>query len=280
LSTYKHIEIQGHRGARGLFPENTITAFIEAVKLGVDGIEMDVVISKDHQVVVSHEPWMSSLYCTKPNGEAVQKELEETYNLYQMNYTEIAQFDCGIRGNVLFPSQQKIAERKPLLSEVIEAIEAYTTNNQLPPIKYFIEIKTEINGDHLFHPEPETFVTLVYEELKKYNILSRTILMSFDVRILQALKYIKTTVPLSYLIENTDSLDVNLERLGFIPDIYAPEFILINDQLISDLQRKNIRLITWTVNEPEDMKRLMTMGVTTLITDYPNKAINLQNQLP
>ena len=87
---------------------------------------MDVVISKDYQVVVSHEPWMSALYCTKPNGEAVEKELEEAYNLYQMNYTEIAQFDCGIRGNVLFPSQQKMAARKPLLSEVIKAVETTT----------------------------------------------------------------------------------------------------------------------------------------------------------
>lgn len=277
---HQHIEIQGHRGARGLFPENTISTFIEALKLGVDGIEMDVVISKDHQVVVSHEPWMSGLYCTKPNGELVEKELEESYNLYQINYAEITQFDCGIRGNALFPSQQKIAERKPLLSEVIEAVEAYITTHNLPSIKYSIEIKTEINGDHLFHPEPATFVKLVYEELKKYNILSRTILMSFDVRILQALKHIKVIVPLCYLIENTDSLDVNLERLGFTPDIYGPEFIVINEQLITDLQRKNIRLITWTVNEPEDMKHLIAMGVTTLITDYPNKAINLLKQLP
>ena len=280
MSNHQHIEIQGHRGARGLFPENTITAFIEAVKLGVDAIEMDVVISKDHQVVVSHEPWMSALYCTKPNGEAVEKELETTYNLYQMNYAEIAQFDCGIRGNVLFPYQQKIAERKPLLSEVIKAVEAYTTTHHLPAVKYSIELKTEINGDHLFHPEPETFVKLVYEELQAYTILSRTILMSFDVRILQALKHIRATVLLSYLIENTDSLEVNLQRLGFTPDVYGPEFIVINEQLILDLQRKNIKLITWTVNEPEDVKRLIAMGVTTLITDYPHKAINLLKQLP
>ena len=99
-------------------------------------------------------------------------------------------------------------------------------------------------------------------------------------RILQALKHIRVTVPLSYLIENTDSLEVNLQRLGFAPDIYAPEFILINEQLILDLQRKNIKLITWTVNELEDMTRLIAMGVTTLITDYPNKAINLLKQLP
>ena len=70
---HQHIEIQGHRGARGLFPENTISAFLEAVKWGVDGIEMDVVISRDHQVVVSHEPWMSAIYYTKPNGEVVEK---------------------------------------------------------------------------------------------------------------------------------------------------------------------------------------------------------------
>ena len=280
MSTHQHIEIQGHRGARGLFPENTISAFLEAVKWGVDAIEMDVVISKDHQVVVSHEPWMSALYCTKPNGEAVEKELEESYNLYQMDYAEIAQFDCGIKGNELFPTQQKIAARKPLLSEVIKAVEKYTITHNLPAIKYSIEIKTEINGDDLFHPAPETFVHLVYEEIKNHSILNRTIIMSFDVSILQALKRMQVAVPLSYLIENTDSLSVNLDRLGFIPAIYGPEFILITDQLISDLKNKNITLITWTVNEPEDMTRLIDMGVTTLITDYPNKAINLLKQRP
>ncbi len=274
MTNPKHIYIHGHRGARGLFPENTITAFIEAVKLGVDALEMDVVISKDNQVVVSHEPYMNALFCSTPNGTAIDSHFEKEHNLYYMTYEQIKQYDCGKRGNELFPQQKKVAEHKPLLSEVVKAVDAFTRLNNLPPIHYNIEIKSELEDDDIFQPMPVTFVNLVYDELIKLKILPRTILQSFDVRILQTLKQKDSTLTLSYLVENTDSLEINLQRLGFIPTIYAPEFILINEQLISDLKHKNIKLITWTVNEVDDMKRLINMGVETLITDYPDKAIS------
>lgn len=279
MTNPKHIYIHGHRGARGLYPENTITAFIEAVKLGVDALEMDVVISKDNQVVVSHEPYMNALFCATTDGTAIDSHSEKQHNLYRMTYDQIKQYDCGMMGNKLFPQQQKIAEHKPLLSEVVKAVDAYTQLNNLPPIHYNIEIKSELQDDDLFQPTPVVFVNLVYDELIKLKILPRTILQSFDVRILQALKQKDLTLTLSYLVENTDSLEINLKRLGFTPNIYAPEFILINEQLISDLKNKNIKLITWTVNEIDDMKHLINMGVETLITDYPDKAINyIQNE--
>jgi len=279
LNNPKHIYIHGHRGARGLYPENTITAFIEAVKLGVDALEMDVVISKDNQVVVSHEPYMNALFCSTPDGTAIDSHSEKEHNLYYMTYEQIKQYDCGTRGNMLFPQQQKLAEHKPLLSEVVKAVETFTRLNNLPPIHYNIEIKSELQDDGIFQPIPVTFVNLVYDELIKLKILPRTILQSFDVRILQALKQKDSGLTLSYLVENTDSLEINLQRLGFKPTIYAPEFILINEQLISDLKNKNIKLITWTVNEVDDMKRLINMGVETLITDYPDRAANyIQNE--
>src|SRR6218665_561037 len=85
--------IHGHRGCRGLYPENTITAFIEAAKLGVDALEMDVVISGDGEVVVSHEAWMNPLFCTQPNGAPVENDPAK-YNLYRMSYNRIRQYDC------------------------------------------------------------------------------------------------------------------------------------------------------------------------------------------
>jgi glycerophosphoryl diester phosphodiesterase len=275
----QHIYIHGHRGARGLYPENTITAFIEAVKLGVDAIEMDVVISKDNQVVVSHEPYMNALFCSTPDGIAIDSHSEKQHNLYHLTYAQIKQYDCGKRGNELFPQQKKVSEHKPLLSEVVKAVDVYTQLHNLLSIHYNIEIKSELEDDAIFQPTPVTFVNLVYDELIKLKILPRTILQSFDVRILQALKIKDTTLTLSYLVENKDSLEINLDRLGFMPNIYAPEFILINEQLISELKNKNIKLITWTVNEINDMKRLINMGVETLITDYPDKAITyIQNE--
>jgi len=272
------IEIQGHRGARGLFPENTLTSFLEAIKIGVKVIELDVVISKDQKIVVSHEPFMNPIFCSTPDGSFVNSQSEKEFNLFQMDYYEIAKFDCGSRGNYLFPNQIKIKEHKPLLADVVKLIETYTIENNLPAVTYNVEIKSLPEGDDIFHPKPELFVKLVCKEINSLNISGRFILQSFDVRILKELKKTNPNFPISYLVENTNSLTENLQLLGFTPDIYAPEFILITESMITELKKKQIRLITWTVNEIEDMKRLISMGVTTLITDYPDRAINLIKQ--
>lgn len=273
MITLQPLDIQGHRGARGLYPENTLTAFLEAVKLGTHTLEMDVIISKDVKVVVSHEAWMNPVFCSKPNKQAVEPDAKIRYNLYNMTYEEIKQFDCGRILNPQFPFQKKIASYKPLLSEVIQAIDAHTTQHNLPPIKYNIEVKTEPVSDGIFNPDAITFVNHVYEIVK--TMLDRIILQSFDVDILKAIKLKDSSITLSLLVENTDSLQANLNQLGFIPDIYGPEFILITPELISQLKVLNIKLIPWTVNEISDMKRLIEMGVDGLITDYPDRLINL-----
>jgi len=92
-------DVQGHRGARGLKPENTIEAFITALDLGVTTIEMDLAVTKDKQLVVSHEPWMSAEICTAPAGNSFTTREEKKYNIYQMTYAEVKQFDCGMKGN-------------------------------------------------------------------------------------------------------------------------------------------------------------------------------------
>jgi len=271
----KQIDIQGHRGARGLYPENTITSFIEAVNLGVNTLEMDVVISKDLQVVVSHEPWMNEIFCTRPDGKEVEANSKEKYNLYKMTYAEIATYDCGIRGNIEFPLQEAVSERKPLLSEVIEKVEAYISENGLPPVKYNIEIKSEEGGDGIFNPAPKKFVELVYAEVKKQNIIYRINLQSFDVRILQEIKKIDTSISISLLVENEDGFEINMKRLGFVPTTYSPDFNLVTEELVKSVRDKKMKLIPWTVNETKDMKRMIAMGVDGIITDYPDRAIDV-----
>lgn len=275
MPQFKHIQIHGHRGARGLFPENTITAFIEAVKLGVRTLEMDVVISKDLKVVVSHEEWMNEVFCLQPNGNDIEINSKQKYNLYQMPYAEIALYDCGSKANPEFPNQKNNPEHKPLLSEVINAVETYTKNNHLPGVIYNIEIKSELAGDTIFHPTPSAFVKLVLNELDFHLINNRYILQSFDVRILQEIKKLRSDITIGLLIENKDSLQTNLDNLGFIPNMYNPEFPLVTVELIKELHHKNIQIIPWTVNEIADMKTLITMGVDGIITDYPNRAIEL-----
>ena len=121
-------DIQGHRGARGLKPENTIPAFITALDSGVTTLEMDVVITKDKEVIVSHEPWMSSAICADPLGKAISEKEEKKHNIYKMTYEQVKGFDCGMRGNLRFPEQEKMQSVKPRLIEVIIAAENHIKN--------------------------------------------------------------------------------------------------------------------------------------------------------
>ncbi len=269
------IQVYGHRGARGYFPENTITAFLEALKTGVDFLELDVVISKDHKIVVSHEPWMNELFCAKENGQLVENNSREKYNLYKMPYSEIATFDCGKNGHPQFPLQKKITEHKPLLSEVFEKTLAYAKANNLKAVNYNIEIKTEDGGDTIFQPPPAIFVDLVLAELKNKNMLDKCILQSFDARILNELRKKETSATLAFLVENNNDLENNLQKLNFVPDIYAPEFILVNETLVQQLRSKSIKLLTWTVNEITDIKKMIALKVDGIISDYPDRVIDL-----
>jgi len=236
---------------------------------------MDVVISADSKIVVSHEPWMNPAFCLKPNGEQIEINSKEKYNLYKMSYQEIARFDCGINANPDFPLQKSVAEHKPLLSEVIKKVDAYTKENNLLDIKYNIEIKSEPAEDNIFNPEPAKFVELVYAEIEKQNIIGRTILQSFDVRILQEIRKKNKEIKMALLVENNFGLKKNLDLLGFLPDIYAPEYILATSELVKKLHSLKIKLIVWTVNEIDEMKKLIAMSVDGIITDYPDRAIGL-----
>jgi glycerophosphoryl diester phosphodiesterase len=268
-------DLQGHRGARGLKPENTIPAFIAALDYGVTTIELDVVITKDRQVIVSHEPWISAEICLKADSTAVTKAESKAFNIYQMDYSQVLGFDCGSRGNDRFPEQEKIIARKPLLMEVIAAVEDHIKNHLAYEVDYNIEIKSAKSDDNKFHPTPEVFSDLVYEVINQYLPMERVVIQSFDFRVLKYWKKKYPTVRLAALVENKNSIDANLKELGFSPSIYSPYFKLINQQKISSLQKKKIRVIPWTVNELEDMKKMKSWGVDGIITDYPNRAAEL-----
>jgi len=268
-------DLQGHRGARGLKPENTIPAFIAALDYGVTTIELDVVITKDKQVVVSHEPWISPEICLKPDSTPVTKAESKTFNIYQMDYSQVLGFDCGSRGNERFPEQEKIVARKPLLMEVIAVVEDHIKNHSAYEVDYNIEIKSAKSDDNKFHPTPEVFSDLVYQVISQYLPMERVVIQSFDFRVLKYWKKKYPTVRLAALVENKNSIETNLKELGFSPSIYSPYFKLIKQQNITALQKRKIRVIPWTVNEVEDMKKMKSWGVDGIITDYPNRAAEL-----
>lgn len=274
------IDIQGHRGCRALMPENTIPAFKKAIVLGVSTLELDVVISKDKKVVVSHEPYLSSEICLDLENKPIPKGKEKSYNLFQMNYDEIKKYDCGSKIHPRFPSQKKLKTYKPLLSEAIDFAENYTKEKNLKPIFYNIETKCLPEGDEIFHPKPKEFVELLMAVLKEKDILNRSIIQSFDVRTLKIIHQKFPKIKLALLVENNFSLEENLNRLGFLPDIYSPDFNLITKELVNKLKSKQIKLIPWTINEKADILKMLDYQVDGIISDYPDRVIELTKNLP
>lgn len=270
----RDFDLHGHRGARGLFPENSIEGFTMAVELFVNTVEMDVVISKDRKVVVSHEPWISSTICWGLDDRPVADG--KGLNIYKMTYDEVSNYNCGSQGHPEFPLQVKVATFKPLLSEVIIEVEADAASLEVAPLYYNIEIKSTPETDGAFHPAPQEYAELVLEVINNGGIHDRTIIQSFDVRALQQIKEMDASVPVALLIGESDGFEKDLERLGFTPEIYSPNFHLVNAQLVVACHRNGIRLIPWTVNEEEDMVRLLDLGVDGIITDFPDVALTLK----
>jgi glycerophosphoryl diester phosphodiesterase len=271
------MQVHGHRGCRGLMPENTLEAFQLALELGVDTLELDVCISKDLQVIVSHEPWFNHVFCTQPNGIPIDKRHEKSLNLYRMNYSEIQRFDCGLKPHPRFPEQQKLRTRKPLLQEVLTLAENFSKNK----IKYNIEIKYTKEGATVFHPDVATFSDLLIDLLEKNNVQTRTMIQCFDTDVLNYVHQVRPAQTLSYLVEEEGSITVHLKRLGFMPQVYSPDYTFLDQAEIETAHRLNIQVIPWTVNDPEDMQEMIALGVDGIISDYPDRLLKvLKKQYP
>lgn len=262
-------DYQGHRGCRGLMPENTIPAFLKAIDLHITTLEMDVVITKDQQVIVSHEPFFNHEITTKPDGSFIEEKDERNFNIYQMTYAETQRYDVGLKLHPRFPQQQKIAAHKPLLSDVIDTVESEVRLNYM---FYNIETKTKPETDGIFHPEPDVFVNLLMDVIKSKHIQNRVIIQSFDIRTLQYLHLKYPNICTALLIEDFDKkpFDLQLKDLGFVPTIYSPENSLVTVELVKACKNIGVKLIPWTVNEPNKIAELKAMGVDGIISDYPN----------
>ena len=262
---------QGHRGCRGLMPENTIPAMLKAIDLGVTTLEMDVVISKDKKVVVSHDPYFNENITTLADGKYLTKKEAATYLLYNMDYDSIKKFDVGKKPHPDFPRQEKVAAYKPLLSELIATCEAYVKQKGRT-MHYNIEIKSKPENDGKKHPPVEEFVDLAVSVIKAGGIDSRTTVQSFDPRALQVVHRKYPSMVTSLLMEGTDkrTLDEQLQQLGYTPKVYSPHFSLVTPELLQQCHQKGMKVIPWTVNSAEEIERLKKLGVDGIITDYPD----------
>ncbi len=215
--------IEGHRGTRGLMPENTIPSMKKAVDVGANVLEVDVQISKDGQVMVAHDPKLNPEITLLPNGEEITKEDADKYILHQMDYADIRKFDVGSKVNPAFPQQQKLKAYIPLLGELIDSVEQYAAAKGLPPVIYNIEIKADPAKDGVYQPAPAELVKRVMDVVHEKKIGSRFYLQSFDIRQIQEAHRQYPQVVTGFLTSDKNaSLEENLRRIGFLPDIYSP----------------------------------------------------------
>lgn len=263
---------QGHRGCRGLMPENTIPAMLNAVGLGVTTLEMDVSISKDKKVFLSHEPFFNHEITTKPDGGFIDEKSEKSFNTYKMNYADIIRYDVGMKPHARFPEQQKMKAVKPLLSDVFKAVKEYMMTARRPFPFYNIETKCLPATDNKYHPKPGEFVELLMKVIKENELEEQVIIQSFDFRTLQYLHKHYPKIKTAMLVEakSKSSFRKQMKDIGFTPDIYSPEFPLVLPKLIKDCHDLNMKIIPWTVNDKKKINALKKMGVDGVITDYPN----------
>jgi glycerophosphoryl diester phosphodiesterase len=263
-------ELEGHRGARGLLPENTIPSMRAAIDHGATMIELDVVISKDRKVVVSHDHIFHPQITTDPQGKYLTRKEAEKLPLYGMTYEEIRKFDVGLKPHAEFPQQQKIKAYKPLLEELIDSVEMYAKSKG-KRISYNVEIKSGEEGDGIKHPDVATFSELIMAVLQNKNVLDRLIIQSFDVRPLRHIHKNYPSIKLALLVGKSDNtLEEQINRLGFQPTTYSPVHPTVTKELVQQCHQRGMKIIPWTVNELAQMQKLVDMGVDGIISDYPN----------
>ena len=262
---------QGHRGCRGLLPENSIPAFLKALELGVTTLELDLAVSSDSQLIVSHEPWMNPDICMKADGSAVEKSEAESLLIWKMSVEEIQKCDCGSRGNPRFKDQKAMRTVKPTLRQVVEAVRKQADFLRKPMPFFNIEIKSQPDFDEKRTPSVLSFARLVFEEINALKIAKQSCIQSFDPRSLEAIHQLNPNQTTALLVENINGLSKNLKRLSFSPTIYSPYFLLISKKTVDSCHARNIKIIPWTVNEVSDIKAIVKMGVDGIITDYPDR---------
>lgn len=285
---------QAHRGGKSLYPENTIPAMKNALKMNVTTLEMDLAVTKDKKVILSHDAFLSPELITKPDGTYIPKDSGFYYKIYDMPYARIQTFDTGLKKLDRYPDQKKMKVQKPLFADVIDACEAYSRELKRPLPFYNIETKTRPFSDNIFHPEPGEFVDLIMNIILKKNIQDRVIIQSFDPRTLEIIHKQYPKIMTALLVERVDDKKIaqqqahfehipvekfreypnhlngvagDMKFLSFTPTIYSPDHPLVTSKLVQECHALGMKVIPWTVNTEERLKELKDMGIDGVISD-------------
>ncbi len=285
-------DLQGHRGARGLAPENTLAAFAKALEIGVTTIETDLAVTRDGVVVISHDPDLNPAL-VRVDGAWLAKRgpAIRTLTLEELKRYDVGQTDPSSPYGRQWPQQvARDGERFPTLAALFEL-----ASKAGKPVRFNLETKiTPTSGDAT--PDPETFARAVVEAIGKAGMTQRTTVQSFDWRTLAAVKRLAPEIATSCITAeggnfNTvkpDATGRSPWHAGIAPEdhggslpamaraagctLWSPNFASVTRARIEEARALGLAVLPWTVNEPADMARLIDWGVDGLITDYPDRA--------
>ena len=268
-----YVDLQAHRGGAGLMPENTVSAMKNALDLHVNTLEFDLQISSDGLVVVSHDNYFHSRYATRPDGTLVRKEEPKEY-LYTMPYDSIARYDVGLRPVDRWPEQKKIAEIKPLASDLIDFAEQYSTLQGLSAPRYNIEIKSRTGeGEGTLWPDYKEFCDKCMPLLLSKNLGDRLVVQTFDVRALEYIHEKWPEVELSYLTEDETEIATILSQISFKPRWWSPNYEVVTRENVAYCHALGIKVVPWTVDDPAEIRRMVDCGADAIISNYPDRLI-------
>jgi glycerophosphoryl diester phosphodiesterase len=254
--------IHGHRGARAVLPENTIPAFEYSIAEGVDVVELDLAVTKDNVLVISHDPFVNPVLCKDAPAKLAIREL---------TLEELQRFDCGALKNPLYPKQQPVPGTAiPTLGEV------FALSNRG---KFDFSIETKIFAKQpQLTPSPEEFAKLVFEIVTRHKLEDRVIVQSFDFRTLHAMKKLAPRMRLSALYEGQPKSFAGIAKEAGA-DIVSPQYKLVTKKQVEAAHRAGLQVVPWTANTPEEWQRLIDCGVDAIITDDPAELIAFRAKL-
>lgn len=294
------LDLQGHRGARGLAPENTLQAFATALSIGVTTLEMDLGVSRDGVVVVAHDPQLNPDLTRGPEGEWLATRGPA---LHALDLEEIRRFDVGrIRPGSRYAGrypEQRPADgvRIPTLAEVIE-LTRRAGNHE---VRFNVETKISPREPDLT-PGPEAFAQAVIEVLRTEGVAERSTIQSFDWRTLRAAKAIApemTTVCLTTEQRWLDNLQrgrpgasawtagLDADDFATVPDlvaaagcgVWSPYYGDLDEAGLDRAHALGLEVVVWTVNEPAEMRHLIELGVDGIISDFPDRLRTVASEM-
>lgn len=255
----------GHRGCRGLLPENTIEGFKKAIELGVDGIEWDVVVSKEGKLIISHEPYIHSAYCLDTNGNQLSASAGKKRNIFAMTVDEVSKYDCGSKVYDKFPKQQHFKTYKPTLQEAFKKLDLSKTT-------VLFEIKSVPKEYGVYQPLPQEYARIIAQEISEFEHKKNLIFMCFDAQLLEALHQLLPEYRYVYLTYKPFvSVSNFLNDLSFKPYALGMYFRTIRKRDVKLAHENDVKVFSWTVNDQKAFNRMVNCGVDGIITDYPNK---------